>query len=37
MHRKKDLGGQRQNKGREGVENKSKTEELTGGKRGMLA
>lgn len=34
---KKDLGGQGLNKGREGAENKSKTEERAGGKKGMLA
>lgn len=34
---KKGLGGQGLNKGREGVENKSKKEERAGGKKGMLA
>lgn len=34
---KKDLGGQGLNKGKEGVENKSKTEERAGGIKGVLA
>lgn len=33
----KDLEGQGLNKGREGVEKKSKREERAGGKQGMLA
>lgn len=37
MHKKKRPGRPGLNKGREGVENKSKTEEIAGGKKGMLA